>query len=662
MIRPHARSTPVEEISFVAMKRFVLGLLSLALCTVAFSAMTFVHPGAMSSQAELDFVKARIAAGAEPWTGQFNKLKGLATGGTNALVNLNSNNGDANTAKAEARKAYANALAWAYTGNETYAKQAIALLNAWSGFQGFTGGNDQDKLQAGWIGALFAPAAEIMLGYAEWAPADIANLRAMFRRAFYPQLTTASNWNGNVDLTQIDAMMNIAVFNEDEALFNAGLERLKKRNPAYFYLAADGGVPRINGDGNNTAAFWSNPTKWVDGLTQETCRDNGHHAQYAPASALHAAEVAWHQGVDVYTENTARYTAALELMASQLVTGDMQGTSANPVTSSSRFNTFEVGFNHYQNRRGIALPNTLKAITQELRPKGQSDWNIFYETLTHGDLALAAPIMPPATGPARLISLAARVAVGGVAGTPISGFVLSGPGEKPMLIRAVGPSLASFGVCGALSDPRFSLVNGAVTVSVNDNWLAADAEAMATTGAFALTAGGKDAALLTSLSAGAYTAPVTATDGGSGIALLEIYEAAASSPATLINGATRAYVGTGESVLIPGFVIGGTGTLRLLIRAVGPTLENFNVADVLADPTITLYRGSTTLAINDNWSTAANAAEIASTASAVGAFALPNGSRDAAILTSFTPGAYTVIVSGVGATAGTALVELYSVP
>jgi hypothetical protein len=114
--------------------------------------------------------------------------------------------------------------------------------------------------------------------------------------------------------------------------------------------------------------------------------------------------------------------------------------------------------------------------------------------------------------------------------------------------------------------------------------------------------------------------------------------------------------------LIPGFVIGGTGTLRLLIRAVGPTLENFNVADVLADPTITLYRGSTMLAINDNWSTAANAAEIASTASAVGAFALLNGSRDAAILTSFTPGAYTVIVSGVGATAGTALVELYSVP
>ena len=115
-------------------------------------------------------------------------------------------------------------------------------------------------------------------------------------------------------------------------------------------------------------------------------------------------------------------------------------------------------------------------------------------------------------------------------------------------------------------------------------------------------------------------------------------------------------------MLIPGFVIGGTGALRLLIRAVGPTLANFNVADALADPTITLYRGSTTLAANDNWSTATNAAEIASAALVVGAFALPNGSRDAAIFTTLTAGAYTAVVSGVGATAGTALVELYVVP
>jgi hypothetical protein len=155
---------------------------------------------------------------------------------------------------------------------------------------------------------------------------------------------------------------------------------------------------------------------------------------------------------------------------------------------------------------------------------------------------------------------------------------------------------------------------------------------------------------------------VTASDNGSGIALLEIYEASSSATTVLVNGSTRAYVGTAESVLIPGLVVGGTGNLRLLIRAVGPTLADFGVTGALQDPTMTLFRGSTALASNDNWSSAANTTEIAATAQAVGAFALPAGSRDAAILTSLPPGAYTVVVSGVGATSGTALVEIYAVP
>jgi hypothetical protein len=97
--------------------------------------------------------------------------------------------------------------------------------------------------------------------------------------------------------------------------------------------------------------FWSNPKSWVDGLTQETCRDNGHHAQYGLASALHAAEVAWNQGVDVYGENASRYTAALELMATQIQTGDMQGTCANNTPTNDVFATWEVGYNHFHNRK-----------------------------------------------------------------------------------------------------------------------------------------------------------------------------------------------------------------------------------------------------------------------------------------------------------------------
>jgi hypothetical protein len=155
---------------------------------------------------------------------------------------------------------------------------------------------------------------------------------------------------------------------------------------------------------------------------------------------------------------------------------------------------------------------------------------------------------------------------------------------------------------------------------------------------------------------------VTSPDGASGVVLLEVYDASSATTPSLVNASARAYVGTGENVLIPGFVIGGSGTLRVLIRAVGPTLANFNVAGVLADPTITLYRDKTVLATNDNWSSGTNASAIASTATAVGAFTLSAGSKDAAVLATLPPGSYTAVVSGVGATTGTALVELYVVP
>jgi hypothetical protein len=262
----------------------------------------------------------------------------------------------------------------------------------------------------------------------------------------------------------------------------------------------------------------------------------------------------------------------------------------------------------------------------------------------------------------RLVNIATRAAVGGAAGTPIPGFVLGGAGTKPLIIRAVGPTLAGFGVPGVLADPRLTLVNGTATVAANDNWLAADGPAMTAAGGFALAAGGKDAALVASLGAGSYSAPVTATDEGGGIALVEVYDGAPGVGPSIVNASTRAFVGTGSSVLIPGFVVGGTGSLRLLVRAVGPTLGIFGVGGALVDPTITLFGGSSAIAANDNWSSAANASEVASAASAVGAFALPSGSRDAAVLVTLSPGSYSAVISGVGNTTGVGLVEVYEVP
>ncbi|MBL9209505.1 MAG: DUF1566 domain-containing protein [Opitutaceae bacterium] len=293
---------------------------------------------------------------------------------------------------------------------------------------------------------------------------------------------------------------------------------------------------------------------------------------------------------------------------------------------------------------------------------------VSYELMTssHRVFAVRGPVTrasePGTTGTARLVNLATRVILGGEAGVPITGFVVAGTGAKAVLLRGVGPALAGFGVAGPVIDPRLALVGASgATLASNDNWLAADAAAMAGAGAFALAAGSRDAALVTSVPAGAYTVPLDASGTAAGTALLEIYDLAPATNARLVNASTRAFVGAGENVLIPGFVVGGEGALRVLLRAVGPTLATFGVTGALANPVITLYRAGTAIAANDDWSTNANAAEIPVAGAAVGAFALPAGSRDAVILTTLSPGAYTAIVSGAG-TSGTALVELYAVP
>lgn len=145
--------------------------------------------------------------------------------------------------------------------------------------------------------------------------------------------------------------------------------------------------------------------------------------------------------------------------------------------------------------------------------------------------------------------------------------------------------------------------------------------------------------------------PTTTTTGGTG-----------SDAGQFVNLSTRAFVGTADGVLIPGLVIGGTTSKRVLVRAVGPTLTGFGVTGVLADPTLTVFRGTTTVATNDNWQEQTDSASVATASAASGAFALPAGSKDSALVLTLTPGSYTFRVAGAGGTTGVALVEVYAVP
>lgn len=282
--------------------------------------------------------------------------------------------------------------------------------------------------------------------------------------------------------------------------------------------------------------------------------------------------------------------------------------------------------------------------------------------------ALAGFTLAQPSAPAqdtRLSNVSVRTLAGG-ANTLITGFTI-GPGpDKVVLVRAVGPTLGVFGVADTLADPKLELFNSAsVKIAENDNFNAADAATFAAVGAFALAPGSRDAALVATLAPGGYSAQVSGLGAASGVALVEVYEVG-NGASRLINLSTRAQVGTGGNILIPGITIApGAGTRRLLVRAVGPTLGIFGVPSVLADPKLELFNAaSIKIAENDNWSTPANSAAadattLAAAFAANGAFALNAGSRDAALLVNLAAGSYTLQVSGVGNTTGTALVEVY---
>jgi aryl-phospho-beta-D-glucosidase BglC (GH1 family) len=279
-----------------------------------------------------------------------------------------------------------------------------------------------------------------------------------------------------------------------------------------------------------------------------------------------------------------------------------------------------------------------------------------------------AALPPPGTsggnsGTAHLVNVSIRATAGSGANTLIAGFVLSGESAKAMLLRGIGPTLASYNVPDPLVDPSVVLYNSrGNSLGANDDWggdAALSAE-FTSLGAFGLSRSSKDAAMLTSLSAGAYTIHVTGSNGTSGPALAEVYDANKSVTGIhLFNVSGRGAVDA-ISNLIAGFVIEGTGAMNVLVRAVGPTLTQSGVAGVISNPQVTIYNSSgVAFASNDDWG---GTSELDSIFTRVGAFRLPAASKDAAILLTLSHGVYTAVVSGVDGSAGVALVEAYAVP
>ncbi len=266
----------------------------------------------------------------------------------------------------------------------------------------------------------------------------------------------------------------------------------------------------------------------------------------------------------------------------------------------------------------------------------------------------------------RLLNLSTRGRV--VAGDSeiIAGFVIGGSAARTVLLRGAGPGLLPLGVSDAVAQPRLRLFDGqGRTLREAFAWGGDPllTSAFERLGAFAFPSGSADAALLVTLVPGSYTLHLGAV-AGSGSAVVEIYDAAIDNGTSferLINISSRGSVSGTDTVLTGGFVIGGSSPRRILVRGIGPSLAAFGITSPVLNPRLRIYRGTSVVDENNGWDVGGGF-PLAQAAVQTGAFPLPAGSRDSALLLNLSPGAYTAQVDAPPGQSGTALVEVYEVP
>ncbi len=263
----------------------------------------------------------------------------------------------------------------------------------------------------------------------------------------------------------------------------------------------------------------------------------------------------------------------------------------------------------------------------------------------------------------RLTNLSVRATAGSGDQSLIVGFVIGGAGTKQILVRGIGPALAQFGVGGSLADPSLSLFNSAGSrIGSNDNWGGSStlSRSFSSVGAFSLPTSSRDAAISMALPASACSAQITGVGGATGVSLAEVYDADdLTANAHFVNLSARNYVGSGDALLVVGFVITGNTSNTVLIRGIGPTLTKFGVGGTLANPQLKLFnQQGQAIEENDDW---AGTTKLSTAFEQNGAFPLSPDSKDAALLVTLQPGVYTAQVSGVANSTGVALIEVYEV-
>ena len=260
---------------------------------------------------------------------------------------------------------------------------------------------------------------------------------------------------------------------------------------------------------------------------------------------------------------------------------------------------------------------------------------------------------PTPTPAAQALNLSTRTRVQTGDNVGIGGFIIAGNAPKQVLLRAIGPSLIRYGIADPLADPVMELHGPAgFTTIINDNWRIPNGVAIVATGL--APTNDFESAILVTLAPGAYTAIVKGNSGTSGVALVEVYDLSQSA-GKLGNLSTRAFVSTADNI-IAGFILSnGTGTDRITIRGMGPSLTAAGVPGVLADPTLELrdHNGTLLVANNDWQDNPAQAAVITAAGLA------PSNNLESAIAATLPPGLYTALLAGMNNGTGNGVVEVY---
>ena len=273
-------------------------------------------------------------------------------------------------------------------------------------------------------------------------------------------------------------------------------------------------------------------------------------------------------------------------------------------------------------------------------------------TPTPTPTATPTPTSTPAAQPLN-VSTRLRVQTGDNAG--IAGFIITGTVPKNVLLRGIGPSLTAFGITGALANPTLDLRRpDGSRIRANDNWRDMQEEEIEATGI--PPQDNLEAAIIETLDPGSYTVILRGMGMTTGVGLVEVYDLNQGADSKLANLSTRAFVDTGDNIVIAGFVLGGSnGNDRAVVRGIGPSLTAFGIANALADPTLELRNSNgALLASNNDWEDSpAQAAELTAAGLA------PTNPLESGIAITLPPGPYTALLAGRNNGTGVGVVEVY---